>query len=192
MKNRIIAELQKRLKPGRFSHTLGVCETAVKLAKIHGVDLEKAELAALLHDIAKHEPDDKMLQAAKEMHFPLEEAYLETPNLLHGVMSAKIAKDEFGIDDEDILNSLIYHTAGRENMSLLEKIIYLADIAEPGRKIFSGIEEIRHAMSNNINRAMILALRSSMTYVMQQEKLLIKDTVKAYNSLIAEELQKGT
>ena len=77
-------------------------------------------------------------------------------------------------------------------MTLLEKIIYLADIAEPGRKIFSGIEEIRHTMSNNINRAMILALRSSMTYVMQREKLLIKDTVKAYNSLIAEELQKGT
>lgn len=192
MIDKIYSELKRRLKPSRYEHTLGVCKTAMELARIHGADEHKAELAALLHDIAKYESDETMLSFANEAGIELEEAYKASPNLLHGQYAAYLAKNEFGIEDYEILSAISCHTAGKANMSLLDKIIFIADIAEPGRRIFPGIKDIRASMQNNISRAMILAITSSVKYVMEKEQLIIKETVLAYNSIIAENTQKGT
>jgi len=125
--------LRANLSPDRFAHTMGVVQESVRLAQIYGEDIERACLAALLHDIAKQLPHSELLRFAADHEIYTDEVLLASPVLLHGDIGAVIAHDKFGVTDKDVLNAVRSHTLGRPNMSLLEKIIFVADVLDAGR-----------------------------------------------------------
>lgn len=128
-------KMEKALEPKRYEHTLSVAYTAANLAMVHGVDIEKALAAGMLHDCAKCLSYRKQLSICKKNHITLSEMEKEDGSpLIHAKAGSILARKEYGIKDEDILNAICYHTTGRPQMSPLEKIIYIADYIEPGRK----------------------------------------------------------
>ena len=126
-------KLKESLSKSRYEHTLGVANTATCLAMRYEYDLEKAYLAGLLHDCAKATPDKDKLRECRENNIPITRQEELLPHLLHAKLGEFKAKNEYGIDDPEILNAIKFHTTGRVNMSLLEKIIFVADYIEPGR-----------------------------------------------------------
>lgn len=139
----ILNDLKNRLKPGRFAHTLGVANTAKKLAACYGADEDKAYLAGLLHDCAKDIPDEEQIHRAKMAGISLSEQELRSPALIHAKLGAYYAGERYGIRDEEILNAICYHTTGRPAMTRLEEILYIADYIEPGRKEAPHLPELR-------------------------------------------------
>lgn len=178
--------LEQNLSEKRKVHTYAVRDTAMKLAALYGADINKAKIAALFHDMVKEISDQKMNDYV--INFNLDSKYLNNKNLAHGKVAAFIMKKHFHITDKDILNAVSYHTTGRANMSLLEKIIYLADVIEPNR-IYSGVEEIRKAAFVNLDEACILSLSRTIEYIESRNLFLDKDTIEAKNYL--KELKKG-
>ena len=172
-------KLQSMLTEKRYRHSLGVMETAVEMAKVFGVDEEKARLAGLLHDCAKDIDKNKMIPLCKELSVPLDPVKKESKGLIHADLGAKMLETEFGIFDPEIINAVKYHTLGRENMSDLEKILYLADIVEPNRVPFEGIEELRSLCKSNLDCAMLFALERSIDYIQHRHKKLHSQTLQA-------------
>lgn len=125
--------VKSRVKESRYIHTLGVIDRAVSLAKIYNVDTDKARIAASLHDIAKYMDIDEQKKLILD-NYGKDELDKLVPQVYHGATGSIIARDEFKIDDIDILNAIRYHTIGRANMSTLEKIIFVADFSEPNRE----------------------------------------------------------
>ncbi len=151
-------ELEKSVGTKLFGHCVRTMDEAVKLAKVYNVDVDKAKIAGLLHDCGKLL--DKQID-----------------NLKHAKVGAELAKKIYNVEDVDILNAIRYHTTGREAMSLLEKIIYIADKIEPNRN-FEGVEEIRDLAYNNINDAIIKSLMSTISYVKNRNMELDTDSLK--------------
>ena len=133
-------KLQSALSVKRYIHTMGVSEEAVKLAEIYGTptDCEKAKVAGLLHDCAKDYPQTLRERFCKEYKIKTDEIMEKQPDLIHPFLGAEVAKREYQIQDEEILNAIRYHTTGRANMTLLEKIIFIADYIEPHREKLKG------------------------------------------------------
>lgn len=144
------------LKPKRIPHVLGTEKTAVALAEQYGADVEKARVAALLHDCTKRLSLDEQLALADELHVPLDEVERVTLKLTHAKTGAALARAVFGVDDE-VYNAILWHTTGRPNMSLLEKILYLADYIEPTRD-FPGVETLREAVWRDLDEGLALGL----------------------------------
>jgi len=180
----ILHYLQMNLKESRFRHSLGVSETAVELASVYGQDIEKARIAGLAHDCAKNMVGDQLIKFAMDHEVEIDEISMLNPSILHGLVGSIIARTIMEIYDEDILNSIKYHTTGRKNMSLLEKIIYIADYIEPSRK-FEGIEELRNLSKIDLNEAVIMSFGNTIKYVINQNGLLHIDTIDARNYLLS-------
>ena len=123
--------IRVRLTEKRYRHTEGVIYTAVRLAERYGADTDKAETAALFHDACKNLDIDEMNMLVEQ--YEIGDYYIDKPQLAHSKLAAAILEKEFGVEDEDILNAVSYHTTGRAGMSLLEKIIFVADATEPNR-----------------------------------------------------------
>lgn len=179
--------LQKALKPKRYTHTLGVVNCAVKMAKQYGCDIEKVRYAALLHDCAKNFSDTQLLETAKQHKLDLDAVTMREPQLLHGPVGAVVARTEYGIDDEEILNAIAYHTTGRQEMSAIEKIIYLADFIEPSRS-YPGVDQLRIMAFDNLDEAMIQALTNTIRYITKIGGLIHERTVHTRNALILEKM----
>ncbi|MBS4194754.1 bis(5'-nucleosyl)-tetraphosphatase (symmetrical) YqeK [Lederbergia citri] len=174
--------VESKIKGPRFQHTLGVVETAIKLAEKYGADKEQAEIAAIFHDYAKLMPISELknfLIAAQED----ERLLLYHPELWHGPAAAYILKKEFAIENEDILNAIRFHTTGRANMSLLEKIIYLADYIEPGRN-FPGVVETRKLAKIDLDQAVYKAISNTISFLVEKKAAIYPDTFEAYNFFI--------
>lgn len=176
-REKMVYKLKKALDAQRFAHTLGVEQTAREMARIFGEDEEKAALAGLLHDCAKCMPLSQMVKAARSV--PLDPVMKESKALMHAVAGMCIAESVYGVKDQDVLGAIRWHTTGRASMTALEKIIYLADMIEPGRKPFPGIEELRALCHEDLDKAMHLALRMSLEHVQAQGKTLHPDTMSA-------------
>ena len=127
-------KLRKNLKGNRYIHTLGVEYTSVCLAMKYEADLEKAELAGLLHDCAKELPEKKLIKICRDHGEKISTMEFKQPFLLHGKAGACLARNKFGVEDEEVLDAIRYHTTGRPAMTLLEKIVFVADYIEPNRK----------------------------------------------------------
>lgn len=143
-------KLKTMLTPERFLHSLGVRDTAVRLAKIYGADEKKAEIAGLLHDNAKNM--DNIHERCVDLEVELDEFEERNPALIHAKLGAETAKCEFGVSDGEIVSAIRWHTIGKPDMSLLEKIVFVADLIEPGRK-FPDVEKIREIAENSIDKA---------------------------------------
>ena len=168
--------IRQDLKPRRVIHTQNVVSEALKMADKYGADKEKAEIAALLHDIARNLPVEEMNRHVREMG--LDSHYLDNKNLAHSKVGVRIIQQDFGIDDAEILNAVSYHTTGRENMTLLEKIIFLADAIEPGRN-YPSVGELRRLAYEDLDRACAYSLKKTKDYVAMRGDHLDPDTGKA-------------
>jgi nicotinate-nucleotide adenylyltransferase len=144
------------LKPKRMPHVLGTEQEAVRLAEKYGADVTKARIAALLHDCTKKLDMDEQLALCRQYAIPLDELEQKALKLLHSKTGAAIARDVFAVDDE-IYNAILYHTTGKPDMTLLEKIIYLADYIEPTRD-FPGVETLRKTVYEDLDRGLLLGL----------------------------------
>jgi len=171
--------LQTHLDAGRLQHSKNTAEVAAALAKKYGADERKALVAGLLHDVAKGLCRHGMLNVAQQYHVDVDEVEKANPELIHGKLGAAMVKTDLGIDDEDILSAIRWHTTGRADMSLLEKIIYLADLIEPGRN-FAGLDEIRELAYIDIDEAMQAALKQVMDFVVSRGFTLHPSSVEAY------------
>jgi len=164
-----IADIEERVKrkqkESRFRHTLGVAFTASCLAMRYGADVEKAYLAGILHDNAKHFDDEKMLAAAHRAGIKVSEFEKRNAFILHGPVGAYRAREKFGIYDKDILNAVENHTVGRVGMSILEEIIFIADYIEYGRDKAKNLDIIRRLAFEDIGRCMYKILSDTADYI---------------------------
>lgn len=183
-------EIEKMLKPKRFQHSLNVEKVGLKLCYIYGENKENCSIAAIVHDCAKYFTNEDLIENAKNYGIEIDEVQACTPELLHGPVGAKYARDKFGIYNEDILNAVTYHTTGRAKMSQLEKIIYLADLIEESRD-FPEIKEIRRCSLNNLDEALILACNCTLNYILKSNSLIHPLTIEFRNSLILRGMHKN-
>ncbi|MFV0517583.1 MAG: bis(5'-nucleosyl)-tetraphosphatase (symmetrical) YqeK [Aminipila sp.] len=174
--NYINEYLEKNLSEKRRRHTYAVRDMALKLAETYGADKVKAELSALLHDMCKNLNIEEMNKYVEL--FNLGSQYINNSNLAHSKVAAKLIPTEFNISDEEILNAVSYHTTGRAEMSLLEKIIYLSDAIEPERN-YPGVEKIRKMAFIDLNEACMMSLSQTADYIQSQNLYLDEDTIKA-------------
>lgn len=179
----IIAYLKKQLSEKRYIHSLEVSKTAEALALRYGGNEQKAKLAGLVHDVCRELDAQIQLENIKKEGLFLDDMPIRIPELLHGPAAIYICKKTFDIADEDILNAVQYHTTGRVNMSLLEKIIFLADFIEPGRS-FNGVENLRELAFLDLNRAVIAAFDSSINYIILKNGLIHPNTILARNDVL--------
>lgn len=175
----IYEDVKNALSEKRFRHSEGVVERAIEYAKIYGAKEKEVKLAAIAHDIAKEIPKDEIIKYAEEIGVELDEIEKINLNLLHAKLGAKICKDKYGFTD-DMANAVKYHTTGRENMSLLEKIIYLADATEPGRTYFE-LQYYVDLIKKDIDRGLFEVAKWTIGNITAREGILHLDTVKCYN-----------
>lgn len=180
----ITEKLQYMMPSKRFKHSMGVKDAALKLARRYGADEEKAIIAGLIHDCAKGLSKEDLLKLAEEFGIVIDDVQRTEVKLLHAPIGAEIARREFGIDDDEILKAIRYHTTGCKNMDLLTKIIYVADYIEEGRR-FPEVQELRRIAFINLDAAVIMGMDLTIQYIISENGLIHEDTVQARNYLIA-------
>lgn len=179
--------LKEILSEKRYNHSLEVAKVAVELAIKYNVNPEKAEIAGLLHDCGKIFSMKKMLELVN-LKKDKEIFYIQ-PEILHGFAGAIYARNIFKIEDKDILNAIRYHTIGRKNMGILEKIIYISDVIEPGRK-FSNLSEIKKLAYENIEESILIELNQKIKQLLEKERLVHPNSIELRNSLILKKYKK--
>ena len=179
MKNKLKSALPEK----RYLHSIGVCETAVKMAKCYGADENKAYIAGRLHDCAKGLKNEEQIKMCNEYGIVLDEITRACLPVIHAPLGAEVAKAEYGIEDEEILRAIRLHTTGAPEMTILDKIIYIADMIEPTRS-YNGVEELREAAFKNLDEAMLKALQFTLRFNIQKGTVIHPDTLSAWNSLL--------
>lgn len=168
--------INNNLKEKRIKHTYSVAAEARKLAEYYGEDPDKAELAALFHDMFRSMTSAVLNMYIRQLGLP--KKLIDNPNLSHAKIAAEIMKARYDILDEDIINAVAFHTTGRRGMSLLEKIIFLADAIEPERN-YPTVEETRRLAYENIDKACVNSLERTIEYIQETGKYLDPDTINA-------------
>lgn len=179
-KNQILNIVKQNTSDSRFEHTLRVADLATKLAHHYKVDADKTWLAAVLHDLEKNislEENDDLVNL-----YGLDKKYLGNKNLSHSKLAAAVSRDKLGIDDEDILNAIAFHTTGRSDMSMLEKIIFVADTCEEGRT-YKEAALLREKAFENIDDVCIFILEYLKESVEKKELVVDEDTIQALRYL---------
>ena len=178
----ILAYLKANLKPGRVQHSLGVEKTAAELARRYGADPEKAALAGLVHDCAKSMDCDLMARYAAETGFPMEGVSGAGASILHAPAGAVLARRVLGVEDEQVLSAVMWHTVPSAHMSVLDKVVSLADIIEPNRD-FCGVERIREAAMVSLDEGFRLSLARVMAHVLERGLYVHPLALQVYNEL---------
>ncbi|UII54950.1 bis(5'-nucleosyl)-tetraphosphatase (symmetrical) YqeK [Cytobacillus spongiae] len=173
--------VEEQLTPHRYEHTLGVMETAIELAAHYGADEKKAELAAIFHDYAKFRPKKEMKRIIEEQGMP-KELLVYGKELWHAPVGAFLVEKEAGITDSEVLDAIRYHTAGRPGMTLLEKVIYIADYIEPGRH-FPGVDEVREMAKSDLDLALAQSIKNTILFLMKKNLPIYPETFLTYNEL---------
>lgn len=179
-----ILKMQKKLKNEldqyRYEHTIGVMHTAACLAMRYDEELERALIAGLLHDCAKCIPADEKIKMCKKNHIEMSDAEKENPGLLHAKLGAFLAKEKYGIKDEGILQAIRFHTTGCPEMTLLDKIIYIADYIEAGRKPLPNLAEVRRLAFCDLDDCLYRILEDSLVYLESKGNVVDPMTEKTY------------
>lgn len=173
-------KLSKYLDEDRMAHTMGVMYTCAALAMAHGYDLNDAQAAGLLHDSAKCIPGKKKMKMCEEHKIPVTDFEKEHSFLLHAKLGAYIAREKYGIKNEDILTAITYHTTGRPDMSILEKIVYIADYIEPMRDKAQHLPKIRKLAFQDLDECMYEILKDTLIYLEENPKDIDSATKDAF------------
>ena len=180
-------EMQALLKesiPGkRYKNSVNVYETALKLAEVHGLPKAKIAVSALLHDCGREVSSKDSVAKAQELGLPIDEIERHQPILLHAKLGVYNAMHKYGVADQEILDGIMYHTTGIDGMSKLAKVVYLADMIEPGRD-FPGVEELRRLARKDLDKAMLLAYSNTICYLLEGGLLIHPHCIRGYNELI--------
>ena len=174
-------KLAKYLDEERFQHTLGVMFTCTSLSMVHGCSIEKAEVAGLLHDCAKCIPNKKKLKLCEQHNIPVSDFEEEHPFLLHARLGALIAEKKYGIRDTEILSAITWHTTGKPAMSLLDKIVFIADYIEPMRNKAPNLEKVRKLAFADLDECMYVILKDTLEYLNDNPKDIDNTTKFAYD-----------
>ena len=179
-------DLKKEMDDSRFEHTLGVMYTCGALAMRYGCDLDKAMLAGLMHDCAKCMPNAKKLKMAEKHHLEITELERKNPFMLHAKLGAFLARKKYDIEDEEILNAIRWHTTGRPEMTLLDKIVYIAEYIEPKRDKAPHLPMIRQKAFVDLDEALVMILRDTLGYLGDSPEHVDSMTKKTYDYYIQE------
>lgn len=174
--------LKKRLTPQRLYHSICVAEQAKHLAEIFGGDAEKSYTAGLIHDIMRYEPPEKMIEMIESDGQTLTESEKNITVTLHAVAGEVYLRKELGVTDEEILSAVRYHTTGKEDMSLLQKIIYVADLTSEDRE-YPDVKEVRELAEKSLDKTCLRGLSFTIEDNARKCRPIHIDTVKAYNYL---------
>lgn len=189
-----IAEYKKLIKSmmseNRYNHCVNVSKEAVKLAKRYGGDEEKAAIAGILHDITKEIPKEEQLQIMLDSGIILDDIQKNAPKLWHGISGSAYIKNHLDIDDEDILNAICYHTTGRAGMSLLEKIIFVADFTSEERT-YKGVATMRKKSRKSLEDAMLYGFKFTFSDLSSRELAIHPDELACYNEIVLNNPTKG-
>lgn len=172
--------LRKYLDADRFEHTEGVMYMAAALAMRYDADLEKAQVAGLLHDCAKCIPDSKKLKICRENGIEITQAEEENVFLLHAKVGAYIAKEKYHVSDPEILNAIACHTTGKPDMTLLDKIIYIADYIEPRRCKAENLRDVRQLAFQDLDVTLFKILSDTLAYLRESSKSMDSMTLQTY------------
>ena len=178
----IKADLKEKLPKKRYEHTLGVAYTAASLAMCYGEDILKAELAGILHDVAKAKKSSELKDDMKGYIDPYTDGdYValiadKAPQILHAIYAPYLAKKDYKIEDKDILSAIRWHTTGKKDMTMLEKIVFVADYIEPNRKKLPDIDRIRTLSFHDISEAVKVTAKSTIEYLGSQGMYIDKFT----------------
>lgn len=178
---RMQKKLVKYLDEDRYNHTLGVMYSAASLAMAHGYDINDAQAAGLLHDCAKCIPNKKKIKLCEQHDIQITEFEKEHPFLIHAKLGAYIASKKYNITDQKILDAITYHTTGRPEMGMLEKIIYIADYIEPMRDKAPDLAKIRPLAFRDLNECMYEILKDTLQYLEKNPKDVDDTTRQAYD-----------
>ncbi len=187
-------KVKKELDADRFQHTLGVMYTSAALAMRYGEDIEKAQVAGLLHDCAKCIPNDKKIRMCKERQIEISKVELKSPFLLHSKLGAYLAKEKYGVEDPDILSAIMWHTTGRPNMTRLEKIVFTADYIEPQRCKAENLPQVRRLAFHDLNLTVCRILEDTLHYLdsgQAEIDPMSRSAYRYYHNLFYETEDKG-
>ncbi len=178
------ALLEKSLKPSRYQHSLGVAETAVFLAGRFGADIEQARVAGLLHDCAREFRNEDLIAEAEKRLIAVEPVERQMPLLLHAYVGARLVVEKYGVSDRAVEQAIWRHTVGGARMTVLDKIIWFADMIEPNRD-YPGVEKLRElAKTATLDEMVLAGLTQSIAFVLQKGGLIHPDTVIARNEIL--------
>ena len=179
----LIAKVKEQVSEKRFKHILGVEQAALELARANDYELEKASVAALVHDYAKERSDSEF--KALIVQTGLEQDLLNWNNFIwHGVVGAEIIKKELKTTDEEILNAVRRHTVGAKEMTTLDQIVYVADYIEPGRD-FPGVDQARQLAAESLRAAVEFETKHTLLYLMNNNKTIYPAAILTYNAYVA-------
>ncbi|MBG9988624.1 bis(5'-nucleosyl)-tetraphosphatase (symmetrical) YqeK [Aerococcaceae bacterium DSM 111176] len=187
LRKNILKYVKEHVNPGRYQHTLRVEETAIRLANQYGADVESVRLAAVLHDACKDFESKKMTKFAKNF-LKREGIEIDLSNagtaILHGLAAADLGYRIYGIKDKDILYAVAFHTTGWYKMSLIGKIIFIADYIEPERN-FNKVKKARKLANKDLDRATVFKMKNSIRHLAKDENYIYIESVKIYNHWIS-------
>lgn len=181
-RDELIKAVSEQMPPQRWKHTEGVMQTAVVLAERFGADPVKADLAAILHDVAKYWPVKEMEKIIRENNLN-QDLLLHDKQLWHSEVGAFVAEHEYKVTDPEVLSAIKWHTSGRVGMSLLDKVVCLADYMEPGRD-FPGVDRIRELAEHSLEEALLAGFDGTITHLVSQRKIIYPLTIFTRNDLI--------
>lgn len=162
-------QIKKAQTSNRYEHTLGVEYTAAALAMRYGADMEEAQLAGLLHDCAKCLSNDELLEFCEKHGITVTAAERKSPFLLHGKVGGYLAEKKYKIKNPDVISAIVCHTTGKPNMTLLEKIVFIADYIEPGRRRAAGLAEIRKLAFSDLDEALMQILENTLEHLKEKD-----------------------
>jgi predicted HD superfamily hydrolase involved in NAD metabolism len=184
----IAASVQSEMPAKRWKHTQGVIAESIRLAEKYHANLEQARIAATLHDVAKFWPIERQREVVISENVQ-NDVLAHDPQLWHAHAGAIVAEHKYGVADPEILRAIRYHTSGRVGMSLLEKIVCLADYIEPGRD-FAGVERLRSLAQTSLEEALIYGFGGTIATLIEHGKPIYPLTVLARNDLILQMSQE--
>lgn len=175
--------IKSKMSEHRFVHSVNVSKEARKLAKIYGADAEKAAIAGILHDITKEMPVEEQLKIITDSGIILDNVQKNAPKLWHGISGSIYIKENLDINDADILNAIRYHTTGRAGMSLLEKIIFVADFTSQERT-YKGVSTMRKKSRKTLDEAMLYGFKFTFSDLSKRELAIHPDELACYNDIV--------
>lgn len=183
-------KIRKAQNPKRYEHTLGVEYTAASLAMRYNANVQDALLAGLLHDCAKCLSDEKLLAICEKNKLAVTETERKLPFLLHGKVGGFLAEKKYGIQNPEVIDAIINHTMGRKGMSLLEKIVFVADYIEPGRRQAPNLDELRKLAFQDLDKALLQILEGTLAHLKSNGYAIdprTEDTWRHYRSLVEQD-----